>query len=342
MSDFIVLSHSHSLLPFAWLLREEGHNVLTVVDNLWYERTWEGRLEKMWAGKTKGDEEEEVWGATVLGARRANAPVLTDSRRWSARFEGYDRLYGVVKGEGHLRAQMLGFWWDGSSATLTHLLLEDQGLWPGGLGPRYVAGATVLAGGWPDSWWEALAPVFESLSRAGYRGWVRAQLSLAEDPQEVKEVGGWRAGWFPGQAHAAVANLKPGLSPLLMGQPAEFQYRHSVALMVSQPPFPTRSRDRSARGGIPLPEPTQGPGARILWHDVTWDGEEGARTAGTDGLTAWVVGSAHSLWLARQRALHAAGVVSKALPEAQVRTDVAASVDQIEGVLEQKGLVFRG
>ena len=335
----LVISHQHHLLPFSWRLQQEGWETEIVVVKDRFEKAWRGKLSStLRSGDKRAYENRE---ALRQQANEEGYPVITDSPKWLEIFDGYENLYGFVPrpdGANRLPPLTLGAWFDGESYSGRHLLLEDQGLWPGGLGPNVPGGLTLITPReWPEDFEVALSRVRDELKARSYRGLVKVGLSInPEDPDGDPILVGYQAGWNFLQTHAFLAEAgdhgTPTLTQILQGAPPSLHHRYTVAIPVSIPPYPSEGKADS----VPIP-----PGAvkcgHVYWHDMLF--EDGImQTAGLDGMVGVVRASANNLLLAKSKALSFARLI--ALPQIQVRVDVGNSVDWWLGWLEEKGVAI--
>lgn len=343
MPRFLIVSHTHLLLPLAWRLKSEGNEVDVVIAKDRFEKAWAGKLDPILKGEQKGKHFEELLTSVV----EAKAWVITDSRGekhvpWLKGFAGYPFLLGVLDRDPAvtLPAVLLGAWFDGEEFSGEHLLIEDRGLWPDGLGPRVVGGLTMVS---PQTWRPEFAAgldlVRDELKSEGFRGLVRVGAQLLGRGGAPSLVG-FQAGWNFLQTHAFAAQLyEPNLTEVVEGAAPRLPHRYTIALPVSIPPWPLRGLYGEKQCNVRPAEAPIGPEAvksgEVFFHDFrVRDGR--AFTAGTDGLVGVVRASADTLWLARQKVLRLAQ--SLALEEMQYRTDVAQGVEMALGLLESQGL----
>ena len=339
----LVVSHRHHLLPVAWRLQQEGWEIDLIVDRDSYERAWKGKFDPKLRKIDKRS--RQTMKAQVRLAEEGGYAVLTDSPKWNSEFGEYPNLFGFVprpEGANKLPNIMLGGWFDGEEFTARHLLVEDQGLWPGGMGPDVPGGLTLIAPiSWPEAFEVALGRVKDELKARGYRGLVKVGITLRTDPEAGSlepELIGYQAGWNFLQTHAVLAEAgdfgTPRLTEILQGATPTFHHRYTVAIPVSIPPYPNRAATAEAadRRLIPIEAVKCG---HIYWHDMLI--EDGVmQTAGLDGLVGVVRASANSLMLARTQALGFARLIN--LPQLQVRLDVSSEVDRVLAMLEGSGV----
>jgi len=146
----LVISHQHALLPFAWRLRQENWDVQVFVDRDSWEKAWKGRFDPLVRGK--GKRAKKTIHRLRESVESEEPYLLCDSPFWLSVFRDYPKLYGVLErpeGADPLPPLLVGGWFDGEQFSARHLLVEDQGLWPGGMGPsRHLAGGFR---GWPTA-----------------------------------------------------------------------------------------------------------------------------------------------------------------------------------------------
>lgn len=309
----IIASHTHSLLPFAWRLHKEGHDITVIVNRDRFEKAWEGLLPK--AVRKAGKGKAEVLQPLVDEAKDGT-PVLTDSPRFAEVFAESPFLFTNPRVEGleGFPSVLVGGWFTGERFVLPHLLVLDWGLWPSGMGPLVPGGATLVQP-LPSSLSPLLEDRLDELKSANHRGLVGIGLQADPETQELRAAG-MVAGWTYLQSHLFVSDLV-GFGDLLAGLGAGFTKRFIVGVPVTVPPFPIQCNVSSvpmAVGGLDGDDHKS-----IFFHDMAMrDGNP--YVAGTDGQVAVVRGSANILGLARQRALTVAGKMQ--LPHKQFRPDV--------------------
>ena len=343
MPKILVISQTHHLLPLAWRLKQEGNEVDVIVARDSFEPAWTGKFEKLLRGRKK----RESQAAVAETAREAEAIVLTDSTDWAKHFKGYERLFAMSANEPArtLPSIQLGAWFDGEGFMGPHLLIEDQGLWAEGLGPAVSGGMTmVVPQEIPEAWLRALGGLGDPLKSEGFRGLVRAGISL--DPKEPidnePELLGYQAGWNFLQMHAFSGLLDaPNLTQLLEGFQPDLYLRFTVALPVTIAPWPLRGLRSEVSCNLNAKQVPIGLDAvrtgQVFLHDMmVRDGQ--IQTAGLDGLVAVVRWSGQGFGLARHRALETARKLQ--LPEAQYRLDVGAQVPTVLMMLEELGLTL--
>lgn len=346
---FLVVTHQHHLLPFAWRLHKEGADVTTVVFADRYERAWDGLIPKALTSRTKLEKEAKriprdgdlpegsPWGPLVEQARAGELHVLTDSRRAMELFAGCPNLFGIHEDKDAPRVPTmlaLDAWFDGESFSLPHWVVQDWGAWQGGMGPAVLAGGTLV---WQGPGFVGPLGLLDTakdlLKTASFKGMV--SMGVAYDTV----AGQWqpqalRVGWPFLHTHLLFSEL-PSLTLLFAGSPDTLglEKRFVTALVVSQPPWPHLGNLTPAR--VPLEGLSSEDRGSLFFHDVLKDGE-GLSTAGLDGLVAVARGAGNSPEAARLGAL---GVASRVvLPERQFRPDIGGQVGAALVGLEGMGL----
>jgi hypothetical protein len=334
------------LLPFAWRLKKDGHEVDVLVRKGRFENCWGGKLPKILRGVQKGETGAELQ-ALVEATVQAEAVVLTDSKAGMRAFNGYPRLWGIIPEESAIPFPplSLGAWFDGAEWSGHHLIVEDKGLWPGGLGPHNVPGGLTLIRhtNIMPTGITALETVGAELKARDFRGLVKVGLQLSpEDPWTADStIVGFQAGWPFLHTHAFVADQED-FGSLFTGAPAALPSRFTVALPLSVPPWPLGGvrADRQCNipvAKVPIPRALIDSGQVFFTDMEVKDGA--AWTAGADGLVGVARGSAQGFELARLKAMRLAQVAVNELPDAQVRLDVGARVPAILAGLEEAGLL---
>ncbi len=332
----LILSHEHALLPFAWRLSREGHDVATLVVKDRYREAWKGRLDpfQLPEGQSLKDAEGQVRG---MVEQDPNLVVLTDSKRWNRTLAGLPRVFGMVRSEAQPPGVVLGAWFHGERWSGVHLGFLEWGLWPGGLGPALPGAFTLARLDHETPLHQHLREIQDEVKSAGVRGLVQVGLSVNGDG--VFGRVGWQAGWHFLHAHAFVSD-QPNLGDVLLGREPRFPSRFIMVLPVSIPPWPIQCSVLPDRVEVPLGEDpgdlTREDLKSIFFHDIVIDGE-GIRTARTDGLVAVVRGSGNHFELARGRALGLAARM--VLPQKQVRADAGVHIPQALAQLEALGVL---
>jgi len=337
--NFLVLSRQHQLLPFAHRLTREGHSARSIIyhsgNKAKYERAYEGVIELL---SQRGEKERgQKIKALQQIAADGQTVVLANDTRAVRDFEGAALLYPTIRtkepAEGALR---LGAWFDGESLLAPHLLLVDEGAQAGGLGSREPGSMTMVRLDAFDWFLDLVESQVDDLKSRNFRGLV--QWGLQDADSRIVLAPGRSLGWPKLHTHAFVSELENFGEILSQERSPEVQTRFTVAVHVSQAPWPHRTQDPWAEVEIQgLSDDLMG---RVFWHDVRVD--QNARTVQTAGLDGWVGvarGAGDSFELAQSRALGVAGAM--VFPEKQFRMDAGARVRHVLGLLEQEyGLEF--
>jgi hypothetical protein len=341
---FLVISHTHSLLPFAYRLQLAGHDVQTVVVVQAFEAAWKGKMEPS-PRDSKGKLSPDFLKELTRIANTEESIILTDD--WKLQQMLGEGVFGVhtqqhIVTGGLVTPVRLGGWFDGERMVAPHLLVVDRGAWTGGMGPAVDSGLTMVRIDVPETQMmvEGLVQTqVDELKSSGFRGLVQLSLNFqTEDGQP--EVDGMSAGWPFLHTHAFVSELEDFAGLLAEGTSEDEQSpshhllpsKFVSVLPVSRPPWPTRKArfrfDLAQVKGLTPPQL-----GRIFWHDVQVDSEAGTiSTAGLDGLLGVVRGAADTSELALARALEVA--VRLRLPEKQFRPDVGRQVQTVLAELE--------
>ena len=240
---YLVISETHSLLPFAHRLRAgEGQEVEVLIWRARYEEAWDGKFHPVKRGQ-RGQVQPEDMAPVVAMAEQDNMVVLSDVPSLPTVFGNVPGFHGTHQfKERPVGPERLGFWFDGEALHLPHLLVYDLGQWPGGLGPSVPGGLTLLRLD-PDHDLLTrldLTKVLDELKAATFKGLVQVGLDSS------LQVQGALAGWPFLQTHAFVGELD-SLAALLNGEHANLEQRVVTVLPVSQPPWPNLTTKRSAR-----------------------------------------------------------------------------------------------
>lgn len=334
----IVASQRHGLLPFAWRLKKEGVEVKTVVWRDKYEAAWGGVTDKVLKGTGKN---RESLAALVKEAKNEDTVVLADSARGMTTFAEAHCLFGIPVDKPQVSEGpiMVGGWFDGDKMVrgLTHLLVVDQGLWPGGLGPALPGGASLiscpnLTNVFDIEPYPPKRPKLDQLRDRKWRGLVRAGINLGEEGQLV--VTQFGLGWNHIQAHAFLSELY-SFSGLLSGASTNFESKCVVVAPFSVPPYPIggqHSAKHQPIGGI-SEEHTK----HIFFHDFLAKENHELWVAGLDGFVGVVRGAGATLPLARMRCQTILQALQ--LEEKQARFDIGSQADSVLGVMEENGLI---
>ena len=339
MASFLVLSHTHSLIPLAYRLHNEGHEVELVVWHKGFAEAWRGKVPAA-VKHTSGQLSERDLGRYVAQVERGERVLVTDVEQLRAPFGNarlrYHRLrWPEVPGTG----LQVGAWFDGEEIHQPHLLVYDLGPWAGGGGPQTVAGGCTMALPNPETELEGLERLWEplvgQLKAQDFKGLVRAGLV----PSELGgfELQGVDAGWGWLNHQAFISELD-GLGDMLANQTLpnldHWRHKYVTVVPVSIPPWPTPApsgRLRAAAQPVSGLSPEQA--GRLFWYDLAVDEALGSiGTAGLDGLVAVARGSGHTPETARARALEVA--LRLQVDGKQLRPDVGAKVPAAVAGLE--------
>lgn len=345
---FLLFSHYHGLVPLANRLSKEGRSVEVLAWNDRYSRAWAGKLKPVLSNeeKRKGASEQTAhlqklldWGEVIL---------VADSEHALRRFPTAKHRLVTHSAEAPPPVR-LGGWFDGEQIVAPHLLVEDRGAWPGGMGPQVAGGMTLIRIA-PDRTWflDAFAKATDEAKSADHRGLVQVVGELG--PEGAVRYERVVMGFHGLHLHAFLAALgeEQLVGTILAGEAApHFPRRVAVTLPVTVPPWPNggAAQHESAlvRFEWPGREPEEAKAlsqlafGQVAWHDVRVDAK--ARrlfVAGLDGLVGVARGTGDSVLLARGRALELAGAL--VLPEKQYRPDVAGGVEEVLARLEAAGI----
>lgn len=326
----LIASNGHGLLPFAWRLRREEVDTEVLVFKDKYEAAWEGMpIEKIVRGK---DKSKHTLKLLAEMANDGDMVVLTDSSRglkiFASAKDVFPRLLTQGEGKG---AFALGAWFNGESFVLEHLLLNDWGLWPGGLGPNVLGGMVLVNRS--TALHSQLKPLEDQLKSANFKGLISAQVLVAPSGQFT--LGQVEFGWPNLHSEAFLSDISSLSDLLSLNGDVYLGCKYVVTLPVTTPPYPLsgRSQVESATIGGLDPEDTKS----IFFHDFKTNGHSEILSAGLDGYLCVVRGSGNNLTMARQRALAIAAKIQ--VPEKQVRLDVGARADFVLGMLEEGGVL---
>ncbi len=327
----LVATHKHGLLPFAYRLKREGHDVEVLVFKDRYEKAWSGMFPKVVTGTGKNRESLTEMGRL---AAKGEFVVLTDSKRGQEVFGGAQFLFGRGSwaDAGPLGPIAVGGWFSGEAVVLgtEHFLVRDLGLWPGGLGPSVTGGVTLVRTV-PQAFKCLLeGPVLEQLKSQSFRGLFAVDVRVED---EAPCAGPVVAGWDFLHTHAFVSDLD-NLGGLLEGANGRLLAEHVVAIPVTIPPFPSVSNIHAQEVKVGGLEP--GDLGSIFFHVIYTKGDQEVWTAGLDGLVAVVRGSGQNFQLALDLAVGRAAKLE--LPEKQFRPDVGSQVPGVLAMLENSGL----
>ena len=335
MSNFLIISRQHGLIPFANRLRLEGHTVDLVVWKHRYEKAWEGSLVEKALRGSQGEIRRDILEGYIKHCEEGKATLLTDVPSLTTPFANAVIRYHHVEWDSPARGPIrLGGWFDGETLRAPHLLVLDMGAWPGGLGASVAGGCTLIAPdpaqdlGFLDVLWQ---PILERLKAQDFKGLVNADLEQDPETGNVR-LAGVEAGWPFLHTHCFISELE-GFGELLSGGVPRLPKRFTVAIPVSIPPWPTQdARGRDPRPVEGLTEPNLG---QFFWHDVVLEQDtRSIRTAGLDGLVGIARGAADTHYLARVLAVERARQLR--VEEKQFRMDVSETVPQVLASLEHK------
>ncbi len=347
---FLVISHTHSLLPFAYRLQLQGHEVQPVVVVSAFEAAWRGKMEPS-PRDGKGRLDPDFLDNLAAQTHNKDSVILTDDWKLQQQFRAdggrpqLSRIFGVhqqhhTTSDGLTGPLRLGGWFDGENLQAHHLLVIDRGAWPQGMGPEIDGSLTMVRIDQPETiqlanqWVETQV---EELKSSGFRGLVQFNLNFQTSTGQP-EIDGHTAGWPFLHCHAFLSELEDFAGLLSADEssptrPPQLLPRKFVTVLpVSRPPWPTRkARFRFELAPIEGLTPEQM--GRAFWHDVQLDPEAGKlTTAGLDGLVGVVRGAADTSELARARALEVA--LRLQLKEKQFRSDAGTRVQSVLAELE--------
>ena len=80
---YLVVSHDHSLIPFAYRLKLQGHETELLIKSERYEGAWEGKFDHILAAK---EINKENLGPTLDLAKAGEVTVVSDNRKTSRMF----------------------------------------------------------------------------------------------------------------------------------------------------------------------------------------------------------------------------------------------------------------
>ena len=327
---YLALSHHHGLHSAAYRLLREGHEVQVASWTQRFKSAWQGRLDHLDAGESKGDRaaamklvSEEAAGGELT--------VLSDFPLWT---ELLGNTQSWLFGAGHVlpwpKPPALGIvaWFDGEQWQAPMWAVCDWGAWPGGLGAPVLGGVTLVQG---TRFPGVLDGLHDPFKASGWKGLVLVGLDYLEAAKELVPTG-FQAGWPPLVTDAWLA-LVGNFGGVLRGEPPQVApTTYTVALPVTQPPWPVERAPGPAP--VSLAGLTSDVAKRCFFHDIQLRGGE-VWTAGLDGMVAVAVGESRVSERARSMALAVAGALP--LPQKQFRPDVGGSVPTALAGLEQLG-----
>ena len=341
--SFLVVSHRHELIPFAYRLKNQGEKTELVVCTPRFEKAWEGKFDRILPAKEVSRTNLEP---TLELARAGQVTVLSNNHKTSKMFNEVDSFYGTCEVEEYPKPSSLlrvGGWWEGGELHNPHLLIYDLGAWPGGYGPNVPGGMTLIRvePSQVPLLLEAIEPLTTLLQeKYWFQGLLQA--SLKESLLGQLEIEGVELGWPFLQSHAFLSELE-SFSSLLLKEPVELPQKVVTVVPVSLHPWPVEFEwngpDRQPRLRSPESLPIGGLSSKqisqVFWHDVQLDIEQRTiKTGGLDGLLGIARGAAHTPHLARKRAMTLA--LSMTVPEKQVRPDAAGAVSEALAQLEER------
>jgi len=337
-APIIVISREHKLLPLAHRLRNVEHYPTDII--VWkrsFEHAWEGMLDKSLLSSKREIHSESV-SEIVTKAREGNAIVVHDVPNLEDAFHESSGVYGIITTEPNHAPIRLGFWWDGHTPLMPHLLVYDMGAWPGGAG-RMVPGAVTLIdlheepakALWTELFTEEARRHLEALDFKGL-----ANAGLVEQQGKLA-LAGWELGWPALHTQAFMGALDGSWTELLVRQrELGFKKTFTVALPVSVPPWPGSANSSSQGRGVKglVIDLNSKLHKYVYWHDVMVNLEEKTLyTAGLDGLIGIIHANGNSLEYAKQMVLGIAGTIG--LEEKQFRPDIGNGVRLLEAQLEE-------
>lgn len=305
----LVISHKHGLLPLAWRMVRDGHDVSVAVCTERYAKAWSGKFTPIWTGRRPKAEQVQAVREIV---QETGAAVYTDSFTWRDALRDLPNLYPTLPARGDIGPLQLSAWFDGETFGQSYLLIEDRGAWTGGQGPTVVSAVTAILWPQPDT---VFTPLTEALVAENFRGPVRVGISI--NPEGAIVPAGMRAGWSVPHYHVPFGTA-----------------RLATAVTVSIPPWPTECNVVPERVRF---TPSKALMAATAFHDIQVE-DGGVVTAGTDGLVGVVTGSGHSWDMLRARVAGLAAELASLVPGAQYRLDFGQGVPMVVGAMENIGI----
>ena len=329
--NFLVLSRQHHMLPFAQRLRRDGHDAEIIIYNpgnrAKYEGAYAGVLDfTVHQGeKTRHAKLEALKELASEGA----ATVLTDDLRAARDFRQAESMFSTIKQDtpptGPLR---LGAWFNGEHFVAPHMLVVDEGAFPGGMGATCEAGMTLVRIN--VSHLPAMEDLADDLKSRGFRGLCQWGLSVLDEGLVRDNT--QLLGWPSLHTHAFISEMED-FGAILGGGEVRLPKAFVVVVRLTRPPWPypvMHSPGQHPIGGLNDQQSGQ-----VFWHDITVDQKTRTiSTAGLDGMVGIARGSAASFELARAKALAIAQAVQ--FPEKQYRPDVGGNVWQAIAILEER------
>jgi len=349
---FLVMSHTHSLLPFAYRLQlqEGADSVETLVAVQAFEAAWKGKRDSA-PRDDKGRITADHLASVFKRAADDEATIITDDWNLQGKISHQAivsrlNIYGV-HAQGHTNTDgltsliRLGGWFDGEDLWAHHLLIVDRGAWPGGMGPAIDGAMTMIRVDEKPA--RDLIDLLtqkwcEELKSKGFRGLVQWSLNFQTDTGEPV-ADRMEAGWPFLHSHAFISELED-FSSLLSDSGEAATVGHRTLLPkkfvtvypISRPPWPTR-KARFRFDLVPVEGLTPQQQARVFWHDVQVDPvAQSLSTAGLDGLVGVARGVGDTNELALVRALEVG--LRLRMPEKQFRVDAGRTVQSALAELE--------
>lgn len=340
---FLIISHTHHLLPWAWRLRKEGAQVELVVAVKKYHRAWKGLLAKELHPKgsrltAKEFLESDQWKEWKEAAEAGDLTILTDWEQLSRELEGVPNLYakrGVARTDKGLPPLFLGGWIGPTGLAMPHLFVPDWGAWPGG-GGMPVEGAGTLVRGAPS---ELLAEPAVTLFNEGFRGLFRMGIQFDNLTREF-QVQSVEPGWPFLHTHLFFSEIEQ-LLVLFLGDPQAISLPkpYVCGIPVTVPPWPLHGNMIEGKGsgtqpigGLPKEVRTN-----FFFHDMQKDDEK-VTLADLDGLVGVAQGSGLLPSGAKMKACAVAQTIQ--VPGKQWRGDVGGRVEALVMGLEEMGWVL--
>ena len=337
---FLIISHTHHLLPWAWRLRKEGAQVELVVAVKKYHRAWKGLLAKELSPRggrltTKEFLESDQWSGWKAQAEAGELIILTDWEQLSRELVGVPNLYdkrGVARtGEG-LPPLYLGCWVGPTGLAMPHLYVPDWGAWTGGGGPLVEGAGMLIRGAPPNLLEEHIGPLFES----GFRGLLRIGMQFDALTREF-QVQSVEPGWPFLHVHLFFAKLDH-LFELFFGDPqaVTLPKPYVCGIPVTVPPWPLQGDMVKGKGSDV--QVIEGLATEVrqnlFFHDMQKDGDK-VTTADLDGLVGVAQGCGILPSGAKMRASRVAASIL--VPGKQWRADVGSRVEALVMGLEEIG-----
>lgn len=333
--NILVLSHQHTLLPFAYKLQQESHDVQTLVyksgAHARYEGAYKGVL-KLAFHKGDSGKDEILQAFKELAAENAQIIVITNNTSAMKDFTDARNLYGMIRTEeqpyGVLR---IGAWFDGANFSAPHILIADEGVVFRGQGSRTDSAMTLVRlDSFDNRLAELISPEADRLRVRGFKGLSQWGVSLQPDG-EITLSHGTISGWPSLHAHAFIS-VVDDFGDVLSGQPPVLRDKFTMSLAVSRPPWPERPMTYAKPttiGGL-----TDDQISQVFWHDAQADqSNRELSTAGLDGLVGVVHGSAQSFELAQGRVVRIAQTMD--FQDKQFRQGAGEQVREVLAVLEE-------